>query len=500
MTAETERLASVDDSELAAFRARFRGEIVLPGDPDYEEARAVWNGMIDRRPALVARATGTADVVAAVDFARESGLEVAVRGGGHNVAGSAVVDGGLVIDLSEMDGVHVDPEARTVRAQGGATLGDVDHETQLFGLATPLGAVSETGIAGLTLSGGYGHLARQYGLAADALASVEIVTADGRVRTASEAENPDLFWALRGGGGNFGVVTSFEYELHEVGPEVYAFFVWFHADDAAAVMHAFREWTESAPRTAGVLPFAGHVPEIEEFPEAAWGEPALALLGSFRGDLAEAEEAFRPILESATPLVDFSGPTTYEELQRLLDEDYPDGMRYYWKSIFLTELTDEVVDVVLRCGESAPSELSTVDVWFLGGAVADVPRDATAFWHRDKPFMVTFEANWEDPAEDDANVGWAREGFAEVEALSVAGGRYGNFPGFAEDPVHLLFGDNYDRLVEVKTRYDPTNLFHVNQNVPPRRADGGADETGSDGDSDEGGAAGTDTAPVGEAR
>jgi hypothetical protein len=254
---------------------------------------------------------------------------------------------------------------------------------------------------------------------------------------------------------------------------VCAFFVWFHGDDARAVLERFREWAVDAPREVGVLPFVGHVPAVEEFPGDAWDEPALALLGSYRGDgtgeeLVRAGEAvFRPLREGATPIADFSGPTTHEDVQRLLDEDYPDGMRYYWKSIFLTEVTDEVIDLVVRYNESAPSALSTIDLWQLGGAVADVPRDATAFWHREEPFMLNFEANWEDPADDDTNVNWVREGFAEVEALPVAGGRYGNFPGFAEDPVRLLFGDNFDRLVEVKRTYDPGNLFRRNQNVPP---------------------------------
>ncbi|XVH33612.1 FAD-binding oxidoreductase (plasmid) [Haloferacaceae archaeon DSL9] len=459
------------ESKVGALRARFRGEVLLPGDPDYDERRAIWNGMIDRRPAVIARPTGTADVVAAVAFARETGYDLSVHGGGHNVSGNAVADGGLMIDLSEMNGVRVDPATRTVRAEGGATLGDIDHETQHFGLATALGVVSETGIAGLTLNGGYGHLSREFGLAADNLRSVDIVTADGRVRTASADEREDLFWAIRGGGGNFGVVTSFEFDCHEVGPEVYCFFPWFHGDDADLVMKRFREWAASAPRHAGVLPFVGHVPELGEFPEETWGEPALACLGCFRGDLETADEILGPLLEVATPIADLSGVMPFEDLQRLLDEDYPDGLRYYWKSIFITALTDEVVDAMIRCNEAAPSDLSTIDAWHLGGAVGDVPRDATAFWHRDKPHMVTFEANWTDPADDDANIAWAREGFAEIEALPVASGRYGNFPGFAEDPAALLFGENYDRLVEVKTRYDPENLFRMNQNIRPKTGD-----------------------------
>lgn len=251
---------------------------------------------------------------------------------------------------------------------------------------------------------------------------------------------------------------------------MYVLFVWFHGDDAETVMNRFREWAESAPRHVGALPFVGHVPELEEFPQETWGEPTLAILGSSRGNLEEAEGVFRPLTEDLAPIADFSGPMPFEDLQRMLDEDYPDGMRYYWKSIYLTELTDEAVDVMLRYNESAPSDLSTIDVWCLGGAIDDVARDATAFWHRDKPYMITFEANWEDADADDANVDWACAGFAEMESLPVTSGRYGNFPGMAEDPARLLFGENYDRLIDVKTKYDPGNLFHLNQNVEPRAA------------------------------
>ncbi|MDS0259993.1 FAD-binding oxidoreductase [Haloarcula sp. S1CR25-12] len=464
------RVSDLSQQAIDDLRSGLRGDLLEPDDDGYDEARTVWNGMIDRHPALVVQCTGTADVVAAVEFARETGSEVSIHGGGHNVSGSAVADGGLMIDLSPMNGVHVDPEAGTVRAGGGALLGDVDHETQLFGLAAPLGVVSETGIAGLTLNGGYGHLSREYGLAADNLREVDIVTADGQVRTASEDRHADLFWAVRGGGGNFGVVTSLEYDLHEVGPEVSQLFVWYHADEAADRLAAFREWTESAPRTAAVLPFLAHVPAEEPFPEASWGEPALAFFGCVRGDPAAFEETVGP-LTAGDPIVDLSERTRFEALQALLDEDYPDGLRYYWKSLYLTELTDEVVDVMVRYNDSAPSDLSTVDLWWLGGQVADVPQDATAFWHRDKPFMLNFEANWEDPDRDDDNVQWVREGFAAAEELAVSGGRYGNFPGFAGDPAHLLFGENYDRLVEVKTEYDPENLFRLNQNIAPRGTD-----------------------------
>ena len=461
---------TVDEPTLEGFRDSLRGDLLLPGDPGYDEARALWNGMVDSHPAFVVRAAGPADVMAAVGFAREQGLELAVHGGGHNVAGYATTDGGLMLDLSPMDGVRVDRARRTVRVEGGATLGDVDRETQLFGLAAPLGVVSATGVAGLTLNGGYGHLSREFGLAADNLRSVDIVTADGELRTASADSHPDLFWAVRGGGGNFGVVTSLEYDCHEVGPAVYALFVWYHGDETRTVLDRFREWAAVAPRDAGVLPFVAHVPETAEFPESAWGEPAVVLLGSARGDSA-GPDIFGPLTGELTPLADHSGPMAFEDLQRMLDEDYPDGLRYYWKSTYLTEVTDGVVDLLIRANDAAPSALSTVDIWHLGGAVADVSQDATAFWHRDKPFMLTFEANWEDPGDDDTNVTWARDWFAELASMDVASGRYGNFPGGGEDPASLLFGGNYDRLVEVKTRYDPENLFHRNQNVPPRAAD-----------------------------
>jgi FAD/FMN-containing dehydrogenase len=463
-----EALAGLSSEALEAFERGFHGELLFPQDAGYGEARTVWNGMIDSYPAIIARCSGVADVITAVTFGREYDLPVAVRGGGHNVAGTAVQDGGIVVDLSAMNGVRIDPEVRTVRAEGGATLGDVDRETQLFGLATALGVVSQTGIAGLTLNGGYGHLSRQYGLSLDNLRSVDIVTADGTVRTASAEENTDLFWAVRGGGGNFGVVTSFEYALHEVGPEVYTLFVWFHVEDSKEVMDRYREWTATAPREAGMLAFAAHVPDLEEFPEEHWGEPTVAMLGSYRGDSDDAGAVFEALGEGLTPLVDFSGPMAYTELQSMLDEDYPDGLRYYWKSVYLTAITDEVVDLLLRYNGSAPSPLSTVDLWHLDGAVSEIPRDATAFWHRDKPYMITFEANWEDPADDDANVDWAREGIAETQDLSVASGRYGNFPGMNEDPARALFGDNYERLVEIKSRYDPENLFRSNANVAPR--------------------------------
>ncbi|QCJ48041.1 FAD-binding oxidoreductase [Haloprofundus sp. MHR1] len=467
-----DRRSTLGPEALDAFADAFGGEILLPSDAGYDDARRIWNGMIDKRPAVIARCSGTADVVAAVRFARERDLPLAVRGGGHNVAGTAVCDDGLVVDLSGMDSVFVDPDARRVRAQGGATLGDVDRETQLFGLATALGVVSETGIAGLTLNGGVGHLRRKYGLSLDNLVSVELVTADGSVVTASESANPDLFWAIRGGGGNFGVVTAFEYELHEVGPEVFGLFVWYHGDDAREALSAFRDYAADASRDGSVVPFYATVPELDEFPEEARGESAVVFLGCYDGPAEDAEAEFETLRTAVDPLVDFSGVMAYTALQSMLDEDYPDGLRYYWKASYVTELTDDVVDLVIRYGRESPSTLSTVDVWHLGGAISDVAPEETAFWHRDAPFMVTFEANWEDPETDDANVAWARNGLAELREMDVAAGAYGNFPGFGEDPARTLFGENYERLVEVKREYDPENVFRLNQNVAPKPATG----------------------------
>lgn len=460
-------IEDVPNEAIEAFQAGFHGEMILPEDERYDDARMVWNGMINKYPAIIARCSGTADVIKSVDFAREHDLLVAVRGGGHNVAGSAVCDGGIVIDLTEMNGVHVDPTAGTVRAEGGATLGDVDRETQIFGLATPLGVVTETGIAGLTLNGGVGHLRRKYGLACDNIVSADIVTADGEVLTASEDQNEDLFWAIRGGGGNFGVVTSFEYQLHEIRSEVFTLLTFHRGDKAAELLQHFREWASSAPNAASVLPLYAFVPELEEFPEEAWGDPALAFVGCYTGDIDTAEETFQSLREFAEPIVDFSGPMPYTELQSIFDADYPNGRHYYWKATYVEDLTEEVIDLIVRRGSESPSKLSTVDLWHLGGAISDVEQDATAFWHRDKEYMLTFEANWDDPRADEENIAWVRESLAEVEDMPVAAGRYGNFPGLSEDPARTIFGDNYDRLVEVKTKYDPTNLFRLNQNITP---------------------------------
>ncbi|EJN58180.1 FAD-binding oxidoreductase [Halogranum rubrum] len=454
---------------LETLAERVVGQVIRPGDAGYDEARSVWNGLIDRRPAAIVRCTGTADIVACVDTAREQDLPISIRGGGHNVAGTAVCDDGVVVDCSEMRGVWVDADARRVRVQAGATIGDVDRETQVFGLAVPLGVVSATGVAGLTLGGGFGHLSRSFGLSCDALRSVDIVTAAGDSITASAEEHSDLFWALRGGGGNFGVVTSFEYEAYPVGPEVMACFVVHPADDVPDLLRQYRAFCEDAPDEVGLLAFTMWVPDDDLFPEHARDKPGVGFLGTYIGPVDEGEKAFEPARSFATPLVDFSGVMPFAELQRMLDEDYPDGRRYYWKSLYLSELSDDAIDRIATAAREAPSKLSTVDVWQLGGAIARVDDDETAIDWREMPHMLGIEANWEDPAADEANVAWARTLWSDMKQYSP-GGLYVNFPGMGEEGeelVRAVYGDNYERLAEVKARYDPENLFQSNQNITP---------------------------------
>ncbi|ELY27137.1 FAD linked oxidase domain-containing protein [Natrialba magadii ATCC 43099] len=394
---------------------------------------------------------------------------MAVRSGGHNVSGSAVCDDGMVIDLAEMNGVWVDPDERTVWAQAGATLGDVDHETQVFGLATPLGVVSDTGVAGLTLGGGIGHLRNKYGLSCDNLTSVGIVTADGEYCTASENENEELFWGLRGGGGTFGIVTGFEFDLHPVGPEVATGLVFYPGDLAVTVLPAFRDYEESAPDELTTLVSMGVFPEEELFPVDAVDKFKIAILGVYADAPGQGETVIEPLRKLGEPLADFSGRIPYTEFQQLFDDDYPDGMRYYWKSLYLASLSDDVIHRSLEWAEAAPSRLSTVDIWPLGGAIADVGHDESAFAGREAPYLLGVEANWEDPRQDGANVEWARDCLDDMRQFSD-GSVYLNFPGFYEDSDEMLettFGDAYDRLVALKNEYDPTNLFSPTQNIEP---------------------------------
>jgi FAD/FMN-containing dehydrogenase len=460
---------TVDGSAVAAFASQLRGELILPGDAAYDSARQVWNGMIDRRPALIARCVSTEDVIAAVNFARTHDLLVAVRGGGHQVAGHGTCNGGLVIDLSPMKAISVDPDARTARAQGGVIWGELDRATQAYGLATPGGAVSDTGIAGLTLGGGLGWLRNKYGLSCDNLLSVEVVTADGRLLEASATENSDLFWGIRGGGGNFGIVTSFEYQLHPVGPEVMFAFVLYHGDRAKDALRFCREYTSTMPDEVSLLTVLGVVPPgSEAFPEEIHGTPFILLAACYAGPAEEGERILQPLRQFDTPLVDFSDRMPYVQVQTIFDEDYPaHKLRYYWKSIQLPELSDEMIDQIVDHARRQPSLLSTTDLWHNAGAIRRIGEDETAYSGRQIPFLLNVEANWQDPQDDEANLAWVRN-FIETMRPFSDGGTYLNFSGFQEEGETMMkasYGAKYGRLAALKRKYDPQNLFSLNPNI-----------------------------------
>jgi FAD/FMN-containing dehydrogenase len=450
-----------EDGALEELRAAVRGEVVAPHDASYEAARALWNGMIDRRPAAILLATSTEDVAAAVRFAGAHELVVTARGGGHGVAGNALADGGLVVDLSGLTGVEVDPERRVARAGAGCRLGDLDAATQEHALATPLGVVSQTGIAGLTLSGGIGWLRRKHGLSADNVVSLEVVTADARVLTATADENESLFWALRGGGGGLGIVTAFEYRLHPVGPEVAVAFVLYPGETAVDVLRAVDGYTATARDEVAPLAFLGRVPHADPFPAETHGLPYVAVAAVYAGDADEGEAALAPLRAFGQPLVDLSGRMSYVEAQSLLDEDYPDGWHYYWKSVDLDALDDGALLSLVASAEAAPSQHSTIDLWLHGGEMGRVDPDSSAFGPRPR-YLVGVEANWEPGDSDDANVAWARQAVADLRPFST-GGAYLNFPGFFEEGQELLrasFGErNYERLVALKKELDPGNLL-----------------------------------------
>ncbi len=447
------------------------GQTLLPGDQDYDEARAVWNAMIDRRPAVIARCLSPQDVATAVGYARDNDLPVSIRGGAHNVAGYAVCDQGVMIDLSQMRDVDVDPEKRTALVGGGATWGDVDAATQQHGLATPGGLISDTGVAGLTLSGGIGWLRSRYGLCIDNLLSLEVVTANGDILTASDSENPDLFWALRGGGGNFGVVTHFEFALHPVGPSVMFCAPIYPIDAGTEPIRFWREFLADKNDDIGSLIEFSTIPEDPEFPEASWGKRVYTMAAMYAGDAAEGEALMQPLRELAEPIVDFSGQIDYCELQAMFDTVIPFGEhRCYWKSHYLSGLADEVIDLILDANASPPSPNTLSSIWNFGGRTAEPAADATAFGDRSMPYMFSIDSIWTDAADDEANIDWTRKLWQQFQPYSHHGRLYLNFPGFGEEGQRLLeqtFGDNFDRLRQIKQKYDPHNRFRFNQNIEP---------------------------------
>lgn len=452
-----------------SLATRLRGELLRPEDARYEASRRVWNGMFDRRPAAIAQVEGAVDVVAVVELARETGLELAVRGGGHSSAGYSTVDGGIVLDLSRMRGVWVDPRAKTARAQAGALWGDVDRETQAYGLAVPGGQVSHTGIAGLTLGGGIGWLSRRDGLTIDNLLSVDLVTADGRLVTASADEHPELFWGLRGGSGNFGVAVSFEYRLSDVGPEVLGGPLVYGLDDAPAVLRNARDVLADAPDEVSLWLVLTHVPSQPPFDEAAWGAPVL-LVAPFCTDLERGPELLAPLTEFGSPVARMHGPLPYTALQRALDDVDPHGHRYWERGDYLAGLPDEAIEVLVEGVRTASSVRSEILVFPLGGAIARVPEGATAFGDRSAPWAVWTVGQWTDPGEDELHRDWTRACSASL-APWTTGGVYVNAIGgdVTDARKEAAFGgrEKLERLRALKREWDPENLFRLNHNVAP---------------------------------
>ncbi len=458
---------SLSQPVIESFKAALRGQFLLPGSAEYDAARGVWNAMIDRRPALIARCATADDVAAAVRLAAAHDLLVAVRGGGHNIAGNAVCDGGLMIDLSAMNAVQVDAAKRTARVGPGATLADVDRATQAHALATPVGINSTTGIAGLTLGGGFGWLSRSLGLTIDNLVSADVVTADGALVKASAAEHPDLFWGIRGGGGNFGVVTSFEFRLHPVGPEVLSGLVVHPLDAAGGVLRFYRDFLATTPDEFVCWFVLRKAPPLPFLPPEWHGREILALAMCYAGAIAEGEKIARPLRSFGHPIADVVAPHPFTAWQAILDPLLTPGMRNYWKSHDFLELNDGLIDVLVGHARRLPDPQTEIAFAQLGGAVSRVPADATAYAHRDAQFVMNVHGRWADPAKDAACIAWARQLF-QAAAPFATGGAYVNFLTQEEQGrVPAAYGGNYARLVALKAKYDPRNLFCVNQNIVP---------------------------------
>ncbi|ELZ82254.1 FAD linked oxidase [Haloferax larsenii JCM 13917] len=464
---------TIPEEAVDAFDERVQGRLLVPTDPEFEAATRLWNGMIEKSPALVVQPTGTADVADAVNFAREHDLELSVRGGGHNIAGTALADGGFTIDMSELRGVIVDPKAQTVTAQAGCLLRDVDRETQLHGLATPLGFVSETGLAGLTLGGGFGYLTRRFGWTVDNLLEVEIVTADGEVRRASRDENEDLFWAIRGAGHNFGVITSFTFRLHEVGPMVYGGLIAWPFDRADEVLDTYRELTDEGPRELTVFHILRRAPPAPFVPEEWHGKRICAMAVCYTGDLDDVDDALAPIRGLGDPVVDLLQEQPYTQLQSYLDATQPKGNHYYWKTEFASELPDELCSTVRELTEECPIPGAQLVLAHIGGALNERDADDGSVGNRDARFVYGVAGMWEpdEPNEDDYRQ-WVRDAWERLRPFST-GGNYVNFQTAdeGEERVRATYGEHFDRLQESKARYDPENVFRTNRNISPADGD-----------------------------
>ncbi|HEY6365992.1 MAG TPA: FAD-binding oxidoreductase [Candidatus Binatia bacterium] len=460
---------TLKEDTIRKFKECLRGELILSEDAGYDDARSIWNAMIDRRPALIARCLGVADVVTCVNFAREQGVLLSIKGGGHNISGLAVCDGGLMLDMSRMRGVWVDPTTRIARAQGGCLLGDVDRETQVHGLAAVLGFISNTGIAGLTLGGGFGYLTRRFGWTCDNVLSMQLIIADARVVRASEKENADLFWGLRGGGGNFGVVTGFEYKLHAVGPEIIAGAIAWRAESAGEVLAMFHTLTAQAP------PELTCVAALRIAPPAPWlskdvhGKPIVAFFICYTGEVSEGEKLVAPIKAFGSPVGDIIQRRSYVSQQSLIDATQPKGRRYYWKSEYLPKLEPELLAMAIKHAKAIASPHSAILLFPVNGALNRLPNDHSAVGNREVGYVPNIAASWEKSEDDKTNIDWARAAWRDLRSFST-GGTYVNFLTEEEgdERIHAAYGKNYGRLIEVKSRWDPGNLFCMNKNIAPR--------------------------------
>ncbi len=445
-------------SLLAGIKEKASGDVLTPGDAGYHEARKIWNGMIDRKPALIIRCQTVGDVQLAVNTARENNLPLAIRGGGHNVSGNAVCDGGIMVDLSLMKKVQVDPEGLTAKAQGGATWGDLDKATQVFGLATTGGIISSTGIGGLTLGGGVGWLVRKYGMSCDNLLSAEIVTADGTLQTASLHQNPDLFWGLRGAGGNFGVVTSLTFRLHPVAT-VLGGMLLYPRKEAKSVIQHFRAFMETAPDELTLYAGLLHSPD---------GVPVVAILGCYNGDLQKGEEVLKPIRTFGTPIADLFAPLPYQQMQTILDASLPHNNRYYWKSGFLQALSDEAIDTIIAHGATVPSPLTPIIIEMYGGKACEEPEGGTAYPHRQPLYDLVIIGAWSAPEDDEKNIAWTRGLWDAMQPFTTNKVYVNTLGTEGGERVKEAYGDSYPRLLRLKKKWDPENLFHMNQNINPK--------------------------------
>lgn len=460
-------MTNIPNEKIEKLQRKVKGKIVLPADPNYDEIREIWNAMIDRRPAVIVQCAEDDDVPHAISFARESGLEISIRGAGHNIAGNALCNNGVMIDFSTMKNVRIDSEKRRAYVEPGATLGDFDMAVQSHGLATPVGINSTTGIAGLTLGGGFGWLTRKYGMSVDNLVSVDVVTADGKKMRASENENADLFWAIRGGGGNFGVVTQFEFKLHPVGPEILAGLLVFPFEQAKQVLTQYREFVESAPEELNVWVVLRQAPPLPFLPEDMHGKEVVVLPIFYAGDVARGKKLIEPLRRFGDLHGEHIGAQPYTEWQKAFDPLLTPGARNYWKSHNFTELSDGALDSMIEFTGKLPSPQCEIFIALIAGAANRVPADAMAYAHRDAKFVLNVHGRWDEAADDHRCIAWARA-FFEASAPYASAGAYVNFMTEDEsDRVAAAYGANYARLVRIKKQYDPQNVFHLNQNIKP---------------------------------